>query len=110
MYLGNVLIFAAVQSLFSLVPQAAGAGNSKMVSNYLIMGLLWSCVFLLIPTAIFFWIIGDVAPLPDAAAGYGYGYEGGGGCGGPGLEPEAEPAAQAVTEEPQVSHAHLILT
>ena len=92
MSLGSLVIFSAVQSLFSLVPQAAGTANTMLVSNLLTMGLLWNCVFVMLPSAAFFFFIGDLAPLPDTASGYGHG---GGGCGGApaptGLEPEPEP-------------------
>ena len=88
MQLGSLVIYSAVQSLFSVVPQAAGTANTTLVSNLLTVGLLWNCVFVMLPSAAFFFFIGNLAPLPDTASGYGYG---GGGCDGAPAAADPEP-------------------
>ena len=44
-----VLIQGVQQSLYSMVPQAAGAEKGRQVSTYLTTSMLWTCVFLLLP-------------------------------------------------------------
>ena len=97
MNLFAVLIWSAQQAMFSMVPQAAGAGNSKKVSDMLTMSLVWTCVIILIPTCCAYWFLGDMITMPEdgGASGYGYGGYGTdtiGGCLGV-PEPEPEPIA-----------------
>ena len=59
-------MYGAQQSLFTMVPQAAGAGNSKQVSNILTMAMLWTCIVIAIPVGVFYFFMGDLLPLPDS--------------------------------------------
>eukprot|EP01046_Picozoa_sp_COSAG06_P034289 COSAG06_NODE_3581_length_5158_cov_1.957304_3_plen_616_part_00 len=74
--LALAFMYGSQQALFTMVPQAAGAGNSKLVGNILTMSMLWTCIAIAGPVAVFYCFMGDLLPLPaDASAvGYGYGY------------------------------------
>jgi Na+-driven multidrug efflux pump len=88
--LSLVAIYGGQTALYTMVPQASGAGNSRQVSSVLTMSLLWTCIVLLIPVLAFYWFIADFIPLPsDDGGGDGYGNTG---CG---PAPEPEPAHSA---------------
>ena len=57
-----------------MVPQAAGAENTKQVSNMLTMSIAWTCGILLIPVMVMYFFMGEIISIQDSA-GYGYGYD-----------------------------------
>lgn len=82
-YLTLAFIYGAQQAIYSMVPQATGAGNNKQVGAQLNMFMLWTCVYMGVPTTILWWFMGSLlADLGLEDGGYGYGY-GGGSDGGP---------------------------
>lgn len=56
-----------------MVPQAAGAGNAKQVSNMLTMSVMWTCVILLLPVGVSYYFLGSFINVAESD-GYGYGY------------------------------------
>jgi MATE family multidrug resistance protein len=82
-YLTLAFIYGAQQAIYSMVPQATGAGNNKQVGAQLNMFMLWTCVYMGVPTTILWWFMGPLlADLGLEEGGYGYGY-GAGSDGGP---------------------------
>ena len=91
-YATLVIIYGSQQAIYSMVPQASGAGNNRQVGSQLTMFMLWTCVFLGVPTTIVWWFMGDLlSDFPELTSGYGYGDDdaGGGGGGGGGIDMEA---------------------
>jgi len=97
------------RAMYSMVPQAAGAGNAKQVSNMLTMSVMWTCVILLLPVGVVYWFFGRFINVPESADEYGYGYGYGAadaagnvsGCGGE-IIPLLETATAAIGQQPQV--------
>lgn len=84
-----VLIFGAQQALYTMVPQATGAGRNKQVGVVLQLVLFWVCAVLGLPTFISWIYMGEAMdmvgmlsnaaptctdPSAGSAGGDGYGY------------------------------------
>lgn len=75
-YLTLATIYGAQQAIYSMVPQATGAGNNRQVGAQLTMFMLWTCVFLGVPTTLLWYFLGPILGdlgLEDGGYGYGYG-------------------------------------
>eukprot|EP01052_Picozoa_sp_SAG31_P049026 SAG31_NODE_10545_length_1126_cov_1.355404_1_plen_106_part_01 len=56
-----------------MVPQAAGAGNAKTVSNMLTMSVVWTCVILLVPVVVAYSFFTDIVLVPSSTTDSGFG-------------------------------------
>ena len=69
-----VFIMGAQQAIYTMVPQASGAGNLAQVSAQLTMFMLWTCIYMGIPTTVLWWFMGELFLIGGVGEGYGYGY------------------------------------
>ena len=102
--LSMAVIYGGQSALYTLVPQASGAGNNKQVGTVLTMSMLWNCVLFLVPVLVFYWFITDFIPLSSNNDNSGYG-NGDNDCGT--SSPEPEPHVASVPEPEPVPQLNI---